>query len=204
MELLNIRKPKQTGNSGFQLALVTSTIFWMPSFSSLSLALLLFTASLTTLFAQQINTKLIGSYPDGYGSTPPYLYGASSVFVLGNYAYIVSGQTLEILDITLPRQPVHIGGLVNGQGGAVLTKSGYSDGIVNHILMQVFVSTDASGRTYAYAPSNGGLEIIDVTNPAAPTHVSWTNGPPGGRWVAGGIFVLGNIAYTTGDDLVLS
>src|SRR4051812_27431803 len=72
--------------------------------SARSKLFLLFTFLLlaTESFSQVLNVTQASVIEDGYGKTPN-LTGASSVFVKGNYAYVVgTGDVLEILDITLP------------------------------------------------------------------------------------------------------
>ncbi|PZR21313.1 MAG: hypothetical protein DI538_29705, partial [Azospira oryzae] len=136
------------------------------------------------LRAQVLNVTQAGVVEGGYGATPN-LNGASSVFVQGNYAYVVgTGDVLEILDITLPGLPVHKGNIANGVGGA------------NILRPQAVV---VSGN-YAYITSFGGnaFEIIDVSNPATPIHTASIEDGDGEApflnqpW---GLAVAGNYAY---------
>ena len=163
------------------------------------MTLLLFLVGISTSFSQEINIDLVKTVRDGYGGSAPYLHNANSVFVLDNYAYIVGGgNALEIVDITLPGQPIHKGSLEIDEGGANINNP-----------QQVFVAKDiSSGRTYAYMSILGlnaasgnfhGLEIVDVTDPTAPTHKSFTYYNDARGMV--GIFVLGNYVYLTGYHL---
>jgi hypothetical protein len=80
-----------------------------------------------------------------------------SVFVSGNYAYMVGlGNTLEIVDISVPTAPVHKGSLSDGIGGAKLN-FGYS----------VYVS---GSLAYVASEGNSALEIVDVSDPSNPVH----------------------------------
>ena len=91
---INIRILK----SFFHRSLVGSTTVWVPSFSSIGLALLLFAATITISFSQVVNPSLIASIYDGAGPEPR-LYNPNSVFVQGKYAYIIGGSNaLEIVD----------------------------------------------------------------------------------------------------------
>jgi hypothetical protein len=106
--------------------------------------------------SQTLNLTQAGLIEGGNGIVPN-LTGASSVFVAGNYAYVVGiGDVLEILDITLPGVPLHKSTLVNGEGGASILRP----------------QTVVVVGNYAYITSYGGnaLEIVDVSNPSAPVH----------------------------------
>src|SRR5665647_142 len=78
--------------------------------------------------------------------------------------------------------PVHKGSIANGAGGADLTSP---------------FAVSIKG-TYAYIASTGSnaLEIVDISNPAAPVHKSSLKlGPTG--WDPYDIYVSGNYAYIT-------
>jgi|GEM_PF-4664983 len=63
--------------------------------------------STTASSAQTLNLTQTGLIEGGNGVVPN-LTGASSVFVAGNYAYVVGiGDVMEILDITVPGVPLH-------------------------------------------------------------------------------------------------
>jgi hypothetical protein len=104
------------------------------------------------------------------------------VSVSGNYAYVASGVgtgTLQIFDISDRTSPAQKGSLVDGTGGAILKTptSVYVSG--NY----AYITSYSSG----VAPMSG-LEIVDVTNPASPTHVSFYLG----SWGTGTISASGN------------
>ena len=91
-----------------------------------------------------------GSLSDGTNGA--ILSSPRSVFVSGNYAYVVGGNTsgaLEIVDVSNPSSPTHIGTIGNGTDGALLNTP-----------FSVFISGN-----YAYIASYGSnaLEIVDVT-----------------------------------------
>lgn len=111
----------------------------------------------------------------------PNLTAPQDLDVSGNFAYVVGlGDVLEILDITLPGNPVHKGSLVNGSGGANILRP---DAI------------KVSGNL-AYLLSYGGslLEVVDISDASNPKHKSVVTGLFG----ANDIFVAGNYAYVSG------
>jgi len=145
-----------------------------------------FNSSATVILTPvNINPVQKGSIVDGGGGAP-YLNAPQSVYVSGNYAYVVSYYgKLEIVDVSNPASPVHKGSIVDGGGNAP-----YLGGA-----MSVYVSGN-----YAYVVSGGSnaLEIVDVSNPASPVHK--------GSIVDGGgsapflkdprsVYVSGNYAY---------
>jgi hypothetical protein len=102
-----------------------------------------------------------------------YLSYAYAVTVVGNYAYAV-GDTLEIIDISNPSNPVF--------------KSNYDINYGQDI--QVV-------GNYAYvADSESGLQIINISNPAAPS-LAGTYDTTGG---AVGVEVVGNYAYVANSE----
>ena len=134
--------------------------------------------------AAQINPVHSSAVQHGLGATP-YLDQPYSIFIQGQYAYIISFTTnsLEIVDITNPFAPQHKGSIINGEGGALLTNS-----------TCVFVQ----GK-YAYVTSvgNNSLEIIDVSDPSAPVHKGSIVHGQGGALLntASSVAVSGNYAY---------
>jgi hypothetical protein len=81
-----------------------------------------------------------------------------------NYAYITSlvDNALEIVDISNPSSPIHVGKIKDGDvssAGSAMLKEPYSVAV--------------SGK-YAYVASRGSnaLEIIDISNPANPVHAA--------------------------------
>lgn len=109
----------------------------------------------------------------------------NSIFISGNYAYIVSeiSEALEIVDISNPAVPTHKGALFHGTDGAYLYKP--SD---------VFVSGN-----YAYVISAYGnvLEIVDVSDPANPIHKNiFSSGEDGSRFIGpSSVVVSGHYLY---------
>lgn len=134
-----------------------------------------------------------GKLMDGGGSAP-YLANAFNVFVSGNYAYVVGDQSnsLEIVDVSNPAAPAHKGSLINGQGGAVIDSpnSAYILGNYAYVVNAGFVSGTPS------------LEIIDISNPSAPSHTgNLKDGGGVAPFISGfyqeawSVFVKGNYAY---------
>ncbi|HDM42848.1 MAG TPA: hypothetical protein ENG29_00495, partial [Firmicutes bacterium] len=120
----------------------------------------------------------------GSGS-PNYLDGATSVFVSGNYAYVVShlDDALTIFDVSTPSSPSHVGE-IHGAGSPNYLS--YPRGI--------FISGN-----YAYVASGGdnALTIFDISDPSNPTHVSAITGSGSPNYLGGAIsvYVSGNYAY---------
>jgi len=116
-----------------------------------------------------------GYYPKG---------DARSVAVSGDYAYVADGD-LEVLDITAPAHPRRVGGYEFNFGGPAL---------------HVVVSGDYALVTYEswFDGTNdqwGGLQILDVSNPASPRRL----GGDTGVGTARGVAVSGNYAYVAFD-----
>lgn len=103
-----------------------------------------------------VNPVHKGSLADS--GTAPALSDARSVYVQGKYAYIASygDNALEIIDISNPASPAHVGSLVDD----TTTK------------LSGAISVYVQGK-YAYVASytDDSVEIIDISNPAAPSHV---------------------------------
>ena len=97
---------------------------------------------------------------------------AFGVAVQGNYAYVGEGRSLLILDISNPSSPSRVGKVV--LPGAVMDIALFGQ--------------------YAYvAALEGGLQVVNISNPAAPSicgFYSTTNGAS-----AEGIAILGGLAY---------
>ena len=98
-----------------------------------------------------------GSYIDSQN-----LSRLRDVFVLGNYAYGISGDrgTLEIIDVSDPGHPVHAGRISDRENGAILnySYSVYVSGNYAHVAVGGF--------------SNNVLEIVNISDPSAPSHVA--------------------------------
>jgi prepilin-type N-terminal cleavage/methylation domain-containing protein len=115
-----------------------------------------------------------------------------SVFISGNYAYVASygniSNALEIVDISNPAAPVHMGHIVNGEGGAVISS-----------VKSVYVSGNYAYLTTGY----GALEIVNVSDKQHPAHASVIYDGEGSTDTDYGahlgtpdsVFVSGNYAY---------
>lgn len=140
--------------------------------------------------SQEINMVHAGKLQNGNGATP-YLSGAKAVYVSGNYAYVASALTgaLEIVDITLPGRPIHKGSLVDGTGGAKLK--------FLHGIEQAQAIAVVGNYAYIAVFQNEALEIVDVSNPAAPVHrSSLVDGTDGAKLKgANSICISGRYAY---------
>ncbi|MFA6397230.1 MAG: immunoglobulin-like domain-containing protein [Candidatus Paceibacterota bacterium] len=134
--------------------------------------------------------KIYDNSVDGSGAALNY---PESVFVLDNYAYIVSStsKSLEIINITNKSAPVHTGTIydnsIDGSGAVLLYPR------------DVFVQGN-----YAYIASSGShaLEIIDITNKATPIHTGviysdFLSGSGATLNSPSSVFVLDNYAYLT-------
>lgn len=93
-----------------------------------------------TIVQSQSQISFVSSYQNSSYET--------SVFATADFAYISSGQNLEILDLSNIQNPVSVGNVV-------------TSGTVNGIYVV---------GQYAYLASNG-LNIIDVSNPTAPNSI---------------------------------
>ena len=108
----------------------------------------------------------MGSVVNGGGAL---LDNPWSVTVAGYNAFVTSkGNTLEIIDISNQSAPVHRGSLAKTAGVAWL-----------NVPVDAAISAD---RKYAYIASNGGntLDIIDVSDPAAPVYKTGLSNGAGG------------------------
>jgi hypothetical protein len=130
----------------------------------------------------------VGYLQNGDGGAK--LNSPESLFISGNYAYIITGtnttgDTLEIVDISNPVNPTHVGSISNGEGGANFSGGGY-----------VFVLGN-----YAYIPAytQDALVIINISNPVNPTFVGSIANGTGGAALDGAfqIYVSGDYAYVT-------
>ncbi len=119
------------------------------------------------------------------------LEGANSIYVSGKYAYVASGQDsgVEILDISDPATPTHVGAIFDD----------------NTTALKGACSIYISGK-YAYVTSegswgHGGVEILDISFPAAPTHVGLINDDDTtALYGAKSIYVSGKYAYVASDN----
>lgn len=92
------------------------------------------------------------------------------ISVAGNYAYLAADSTLQILDVSIPAQPVVV--------GSIDTLTAYD----------VLVEGD-----YAYVADSYGLHIFDTSDTAAPQQIGAVN--LGSTYALG---KSGNIIYVTG------
>jgi len=98
------------------------------------------------------------------------------VYVKGNYAYVADGPDggLQIIDITDPYHPIGVGQYLGRYTFDVSVKD-----------------------SYAYVATSGYFQIINVSNPTAPTLVKEI-----GVWRdAGSIFISGNRAFVSSQEL---
>lgn len=97
--------------------------------------------------------ELVATISDGGGSAP-YINGSAAMFLAGDYLYIgnYTGQSLEILDVSDPHAPTHVGALTTGLGS----------------IRDIYVAGD-----YAYIAgfSHLNLYVVDVSNPSNPQKI---------------------------------
>ncbi|MDD1471916.1 DUF4347 domain-containing protein [Dolichospermum sp. ST_sed4] len=135
---------------------------------------------------------------------------ANAVTVVGNYAYAV-GDTLEIIDISNPNNPVFKGSydISGGSGVQVVGNYAYVSGgssglqiinISNPSAPTLIGNYDTTGYpqdvqivgSYAYVADFGsGLQIINISNPSAPTLI----GNYDTTGYARDVEIVGNYAY---------
>ncbi|HKW13432.1 MAG TPA: FlgD immunoglobulin-like domain containing protein [Candidatus Krumholzibacteria bacterium] len=96
---------------------------------------------------------VVASVPDGVGPQ-------NGVVVSGNRAYVV-GNTLTVVDISQPANPVWMSSLDQPVDPYGITKVGVAC-VISGSLAYI-AEMDVNG--------NGGLRIVDITNPYSPTHV---------------------------------
>lgn len=115
----------------------------------------------------------------------PELTGANGIWIDGNYAYVAAftGDTLEIIDISDPLSPQHVGSLVNGAGGALLNGP---------------VGVHVVGN-YAFVSSNvsNAIEVVDITDKVNPVHAGSIVDGAGGAELTGvwNMDIVGNYLY---------
>ena len=140
----------------------------------------------------------------------------NSVYVQGNYAYVVGSETLQIFDVSNPASPVSKGSVATGSAPASVYVQGHYAYVVNYTTntLQVFdisnstspvsvgsVGTGAAPRSvyvqgrYAYVVNYtaGTLQIFDISNPVLPASA--------GSVATGvnptSVYVQGRYAYVT-------
>ena len=125
-----------------------------------------------------------------HGVEATYLDMASSVYVLGKYAYVVSSlsSSLTVIDISNPTSPTQVGVIRDGVGATNFT--GPRD---------VYVS----GK-YAYAVTSGSnsFTVIDISNPLAPKQLGTIVDGVGATELDGAwsVYVSGKYAYVASID----
>ncbi len=135
------------------------------------------------------NPTHVGSIQDdNKGGTAQELDGASDVYVSGKYAYVIghNDDGLEIIDISDPSNPTHVGSITDNANTIL-------DGA-----RSIYVSGN-----YAYIVSDvdDGLEIIDISDPSNPTHVgSITDNANTLLDGATDVYVHSKYAYVTASD----
>ncbi|WP_321419932.1 PGF-pre-PGF domain-containing protein [uncultured Methanomethylovorans sp.] len=108
---------------------------------------------------------------DGQGFTSHFGGSISNVVVVGNYAYAAQGQDMLVIDVTKTSNPSEVGKLT--------TLS-----LINSIVVE---------GNYAYiANGDNGLQVVDITNPTAPTIVGTYTYNSGAAY---GVTVANNYAY---------
>ena len=147
--------------------------------------------------------ELVGNWPAG---------DAFAVSVSGPTAYLGSGSTLVVVNVSNPTTPTIFGetqlpGVVNG----IAVSGAYAFVAIDQGLIVVDVSNPwapivvgsvggwlangvAVSGPYAYVASSSGLRVVDVSNPTAPVEVGSSDTPDQARGVA----VSGQYAYVAG------
>ena len=141
---------------------------------------------------------------------------AGRIAVVGNYAYVVHGNGLVIVDVSNPVAPTLKGSYDTAGASEVALQGNYAyvangdNGLVivdvtNPALPTLKGSYDTAGSSsgvavagnYAYvADGYNGLVIVDVTNPALPT----LKGSYDTAGSSSGVAVAGNYAYVADGD----
>ena len=182
----SVTSPSLIGNLGSSIAITTTTTTPVSIYTNNSLKWSIESAG-------HLKSGLDNSYDIGGSSMLAELTGANGVWVSGNYAYIASftGDALEIVDISNPSNPTHVGKLTHGTGGALL------DGPIGvHVVGNyAFVTANASSA----------VEVVDVSNPAAPTHAgSIANGAGGAALLnPWNMDIVGNYLYVVSSSNAL-
>jgi Uncharacterized conserved protein len=159
-----------------------------------------------------VNPVIKGSLSSGSN----YLRVPRSIYVSGNYAYVASSGSLDIIDITNPSSPGLAGTLQGMNEARSISVSGnyaYLANFGSNSLVIVNISNPSApsltgiltglrvpravyvSGNYAYVACGLGspLTIVDVSNPAAPRLVS-SIGPDG---ASDSVYVSGDYAYVT-------
>jgi len=117
----------------------------------------------------------------------PLLRAPRSVNVVGNYAYVASysSNALEIVDISNPAAPAHVASITDGTGGALLNGPVSVDVVENYPYV------------YVASSNSNALEIVNISNPAAPEHMASISDGTGGALLGApkSVTVVGYYAY---------
>ena len=112
--------------------------------------------------------KRVGFYP---------LAGALDVVVSGNYAYLAIGYGgMQIFNVTTPENPIYVGNY---------DPAGFVRGLtINGQYAYLAAGDDGSGNV---DPTNSGVQVVDISTPAAPQGVDFvqTEGEPNAVAVMG-------------------
>ena len=127
---------------------------------------------LPPVIALDLEPKVVGSNSVAAGS-------ATEVTVSGNYAYVVVFESgFHIIDISDPNKPQAVGGhRAAGYAMDVVVAGSYA-----------YLTTDRRFELTNYV--GGGLDVVDISNPASPRLVGRYSSPG-----AGAVAVSGNHAY---------
>ena len=114
----------------------------------------------------------------------------SSITISGNYAYIITSgffNNIEIVDISNPTNPTH--------------KSIYDFNTLTKP-SSVFISGNYMYLTYTITVQGGGLQVVNISNPAAPAFEGAINNTDGGADLSypRSVYVSGNYAYIASWD----
>jgi hypothetical protein len=127
------------------------------------------------------------------GDNATRLSGAHGVFVRGNYAYLTSidDDALEIVDVSNPHQPVHVGSLINKESG----RGGHGKARLDNPV-SVFV---VGNYAYVASAKSNALEVVDISDPHNPKDAgSIKDGTDSARlYSPNGVFVKDHYAYVT-------
>jgi hypothetical protein len=140
--------------------------------------------------SQPADPKLVGGY-DGYDQEEGF--DVTCVAVSGHFAYVMAWNYagtvhgLQVFDVSNPANPRPIGWCDSRTTGRDLVVS-------DHYAYAVEAGEGGGGWQ-----NDGGLEVFDISDPAAPKAVGWFDAGP----LTGGVAWSGNYAYLTGPDGLL-
>ncbi|MSU75162.1 MAG: hypothetical protein EXS55_01465, partial [Candidatus Magasanikbacteria bacterium] len=130
-------------------------------------------------------------YLDAQKDPQVVLNGASALAVAGTTAYVLAtnGHNLEIIDVTKPNDPVHIGNLQDNEQGAKLGSPSAIALLGKHAFITAGFGDDA-------------LEIVDISDGKKPLHVAaLADGEQGAKLKAPvAVVVDQNYAYVAAHD----